>query len=107
MTGLVLVIILGALFLLCIVLGLMQLKEKGPLLNNAYLYSTKEQREQMDKKPYYRQSGIVFLMIAPIFAMSALDVFLQTDWILKVILFNAVIALIYSIRSSLRIANNE
>lgn len=41
MTELVLVIILGALFLLCIVLGLMQLKEKGPLLNNAYLYSTK------------------------------------------------------------------
>jgi len=44
-------------------LGIMQLLQKGPLLNNAWLYANEEQRRTMDKKPYYIQSGIVFVMI--------------------------------------------
>ena len=30
-------------------------KEKGFLLNNAYLFASKEEREEMDKKSHYRQ----------------------------------------------------
>ncbi len=43
--------------------GIMQLLQKGPLLNNAWLYANEEQRRTMDKKPYYIQSGIVLVMI--------------------------------------------
>lgn len=35
-----------------LITGIMHFKEKGVLLNNAYLYASKEQREKMNKKPY-------------------------------------------------------
>ena len=37
--------------------------EKGFLFNNAYIYASKQEREKMNKKPHYRQSAIVFLLI--------------------------------------------
>ena len=48
---------------IAVLLGIMQFLQKGPLLNNAWLYANEEQRRTMDKKPYYIQSGIVFVMI--------------------------------------------
>ena len=36
-----------------------QFHERGFLLNNAWLYASAEERNKMNKKPYYRQSGIV------------------------------------------------
>ena len=53
----------GLLTAACMVLGIRQLLEKGYLLNNAWIYASKEEREKMNKRPYYRQSGICFLMI--------------------------------------------
>ena len=32
--------------------------ERGFLLNNAYLYASKEERKTMNKKPYYKQSAM-------------------------------------------------
>ncbi|MBQ9195802.1 MAG: DUF3784 domain-containing protein [Clostridia bacterium] len=48
----------------CGVLGIRQLLEKGKLINNAWLYASPEERKRMNKKPYYRQSSVCFLMIA-------------------------------------------
>ena len=56
----------------CIVLGILQLLQKGPLINNAWLYADEEKRRTMNKAPYYRQSGIVFLMIGIQFCMLGL-----------------------------------
>ena len=44
-------------------ISIIQFRQKGFLLNNAYIYASKEQRKKMDKKPYYRQS--VFYMPLP------------------------------------------
>ena len=65
-------------------ISLLQFKEKGYLFNNAYIWASQEKRKQMDenekvKKPYYRQSGFVFLLIGFIFMANA--VYIATDWI--------------------------
>ena len=54
---------------------------KGFLLNNAYLYAPKQEREMMDKKPYYRQSAVVFLLIGCIFALNGFSILLRIDLI--------------------------
>ena len=48
------------------VLSIFSFMEKGFLLNNQYLNVSKEEREHMDKSPYYRQSAIctVFFSLA-------------------------------------------
>ena len=43
-------------------LSIMSFMEKGKLMNNAYIYASKEEREKMNKKPYYIQTGIVFIL---------------------------------------------
>ena len=52
-----------------LVLGTMQLLHKGKPINNAYLYADDVERRTTDWKPYYRQSGIVFLVIGLQFMM--------------------------------------
>ena len=49
------------------VLGIRHFREKGFLLNNAWLYASKEQRAEINKKPYYRQSAIVFCILSAVF----------------------------------------
>ena len=77
--------------------------EKGFLLNNAYIYAMKEDREKMNKKPYYRQSAIVFLLIALIFLLNGLSMLLKTDWIFYIAIAVMIITLIYAIVSSITI----
>ena len=60
---------------LCLLVSLRHFRQKGFLLNNAYIYASKEERERGDYSPHYRQSAIVFLMIALQFLMIALFAF--------------------------------
>ena len=53
--------------------------QKGFLLNNAYIYSSKNEREKMNKKPYYRQTAIVLLLIGLIFALNGTALLLRLD----------------------------
>lgn len=64
---LVMAIVVLLLSIVCAVISVLQFKEKGVLLNNAYIYASKQERENMDKTPHYRQSGIVFALISAIF----------------------------------------
>ena len=50
----------------CLLLGILQILQRGPLINNAWLYADEEQRRTMNKTPYYHQSGIVFSMIGAV-----------------------------------------
>lgn len=75
--------------------------EKGFLFNNAYIYASKQEREKMYKKPYYRQSAIVFLLIGLIFLLTPLSLLLEANWILYAVLMIAIIAIIYAITSSI------
>lgn len=56
-----------------LVLSTLQFMEKGVPLNNRYLYATPSERQRMDKKPCYRQSAIVFLLLGILFATLGLQ----------------------------------
>jgi len=100
-------IFLGIMSIACFVLSYLQFNEKGFLFNNAYIYASKQEREVMDKKPHYRQSGIVFLMIGIVFVINAVDMILKTGWLFYIVIVIAVIAIIYAIASSVIIEKNK
>ena len=107
MGNIICAVILAIVAIVCFVLGYCQLKEKGFLFNNAYIYSTKEERENMDKKPHYRQSGIVFLLISVIFLLNAIECIIKSGWIFYIVILLVVVALIYAIASSIMIEKNK
>ena len=77
--------------------------EKGFLLNNAYLYASKEERKTMNKKPYYKQSAIVFCILSAVFIVIGISVVLHNDqlFLLEIPLVAGVI--IYAIVSTVLI----
>ena len=80
-----------------------QFREKGILLNNAWLYASKEEREAMNKKPYYRQSGVVFVLIGVTFLLNAVMVVTKKEWVFYLVLGMLAVAVIYAIVSTIRI----
>ncbi len=89
------------------IISMCSFQEKGVLLNNAYLYASKEERDNMDKSPYYRQSAIVFLFCGIIFLLCMIDVLFCVRWIFYVVIILAVITLIYAIISSIIIEKKK
>ena len=100
-------IVLGIIAICCFVFSYMQFHEKGYLLNNAYIYASQQERETMDKKPHYRQSGIVFLLIGMIFLINAADLILQTDWMFYFVIVYMVLAVVYAVISSVVIEKRK
>ncbi len=84
-TELITVFILFLVAFTCFIIGGMQLMCRGPLLNSLY---PSEQEEKPDPKPYYRQSGIVFLTVGIIMSVNAAAVFLHRS---RLCLLNAVL----------------
>ena len=56
-------ILLIVLSLASIILGVSQLCEKGTPLNNSYIFASEKERAAMDKKPLYKQTGVVLLIV--------------------------------------------
>ena len=81
--------------------------EKGFLFNNAYIYASKQEREKMNKKPHYRQSAIVFLLLGLIFLLNTIAVLLKVNWIFYIVVVVVIITLIYAIVSSIIIDKNN
>ncbi len=98
----VVVIIVILLSIACAVISVFQFKEKGFLFNNAYIYASKRERETMDKKPYYRQSGIVFAFLSSIFLCIAAECVLETGWLWWVEGALCIAVLVYAIFSSIK-----
>lgn len=95
----------GILFLIAaiaFILSARSFAQKGFLFNNAYLYASEKERKEMDKKPYYRQSTIVFLLIGIIFVLNGLQVLLKMKWLFYAVLAVVAGALVYAIVSSVR-----
>ena len=106
------IIIASILFAVSVFLFFMSVRsfmEKGFLFNNAYIYASKQEREKMNKKPYYRQSAIVFLLFGIVFLLLALAVLLEAYWIsfVGVAVAVVIITLIYAIVSSITIEKNN
>ena len=86
-------IVFGIIAVISFVIGILQLCEKGSLINSAY--TSKEK----NKKPYYKQSGIVFLLIGLMFLFNAINILIKTTW-----LFYAVISIIIIIMAFVAIS---
>lgn len=90
------------------VISFFHFKEKGPLLNNAYLFASEQERKTMDKKLYYRQSGIVFGLLGVIFLLITLEVLLKTGWLYYVVWAVTFAAVVYAVVSSIiDVKNNK
>ena len=81
--------------------------EKGFLFNNAYLYASKQEREAMDKRPHYRQSAVVFLLICLVFVLYGFEVVLQINWLSYIAITVILITIIYAILSSVLIEKRK
>lgn len=81
--------------------------EKGFLFNNAYIYASKEEREKMDKKPHYRQSAIVFLLLGVSFLLLGIMTLTDAFWLLYVVLGIAALTIIYAFVSGVRMENKK
>ena len=79
--------------------------ERGVLLNNAYIYATKEERKTMNKKPYYRQTAVVFCILSVVFVIIGLSVLFRNGNIALLVIPLAVAAIIYAVVST--VLNNK
>ena len=77
LTELIIAIMSFAIAGILILLSIRSFLERGSLLNNAYIYATEKERKTMDKKPYYRQSAIVFSLLGAVFIVIGVSVILQ------------------------------
>ena len=100
---LVLAIIVLALAGIFAIVSARQFAEKGFLFNNAYIWSSKEEREKIDKPSYYRQSAIVFCLLSAVFFVMGISVVLQNHKIQLLEIPLIISVLIYAIVSSVRI----
>ena len=89
------------------IISIRSFREKGFLFNNAYLYASKQERDNMDKKPYYRQSAIVFLFIGIIFLLNTFDVLFSTGCFFYAVMVIAIITVIYAVASSIVIEKKK
>ena len=61
----------------------------------------------MDKKPYYRQSGVVFLLLGILFLLNGLAVLLEAFWITYLVLGLCALTAVYAITSSVAIEKRK
>ena len=102
-TELVVSIIVFVIAGVLLLLGILHFTEHGFLLNNACLYASKEERERMDKKPYYRQSAIVFCLLSAVFIVIGLSIVLH-NYMLELLEIPLLVGtLIYAVVSTGRI----
>lgn len=102
-----LVLAVGAFFI-----SFRQLQEKGYLFNNAYIWASREERRRMDEKkesksPYYRQSGIVFLLLGILFLMLTIHIAAGWTWAYAVYWIFVIITVVYAILSSIQIQRHK
>lgn len=105
---LILTIILFVIAFAMFLLSYLQFKEKMVLINNAWLYASKKERETMNKTPHYKQSGVVFMLIGLNFLIDAIGCIMHNkNMMLYTVLIISVIAIIYAIVSSIRIEKKK
>ena len=100
---LVLAIVLFIFSLILLVWGILSLFNKGFLFNNAYIYANKKEREQMNKKPYYIQTGIVFILLSIASCLEGFNALLRYDVFFVLFIIIIVVTLVFAIVSTIYI----
>ena len=97
----IMVAFLSLISLSFIIGGYFQFKEKGILFNNAYLYASAEERKNMNKKPHYRQSAVVFIVLGLVFLLVAIESIIHSGWMFNVVYGLILLVIIYAIASTI------
>ena len=98
-TSIIMFVVAGMLLLF----GIRSFLERGFLLNNAYLYASKRERKVMNKKPYYKQSAVVFCILSAVFIVIGLSLIFHNDKILLLEIALIIGVIIYAIVSTVQI----
>ena len=61
--------ILTVLMAISYLLSMLGFLEIGIIIDDHYIFASREAKKKMDKKPYYRQSGVVFACLGTMFLM--------------------------------------
>lgn len=93
--------------LLLFIVSIRSFLEKGFLFNNAYLYATKKERETMNKKPYYRQTAVLFFLMGITFLLIGFAILYNAGWITYIAEAVVLIIVIYAIASSIAIEKGK
>ena len=107
MEDIIVAIILLAVSLLLFVVSIRSFQEKGFLFNNAYLYASKQERETMNKKPYYRQTAVIFFMMGMIFFLLGIAILINTFWITYLAAAVILVIPVYAIASGIAIERGK
>ena len=81
--------------------------EKGYLFNNAYIYASKKERETMNKKPYYRQTAVIFFLMGMIFLLLGIAILLNAFWFTYITGLVILVMLVYAVVSSIAIEKEK
>lgn len=92
---------------LLLIFGIRSFFERGFLLNNAYLYASKEERKIMNKTPYYKQSAVVFCILSAVFFVIGLSLVTRNDMIFLIEIPLIIGVIIYAIVSTVQINKRE
>lgn len=84
------------------ILSIRHFAQKGFLINNAFIWATEEERKKMDKRPYYRQSAVVFCLLSAVFVVIGFSVVFHNGKIQLIEIPFLTGALVYAIVSSVR-----
>lgn len=87
--------------------GVRQLRCKGRCLNNAYIFASKEERNQTDFTPYYKQSGKVLLMLSALFLLNCVRIVFKIKFLFWVSIALIAGILAYAVVSSVMIEKNK
>ena len=90
-----------------LVISVFSFREKGFLLNNAYLYAFPEERERMDKKPYYRQTAWVFLCLSVSLLLLSTALLTGWEWMYPWTGVCMAVAVVYAVLSAVRIEKSK
>lgn len=96
-------IVWGVFAVICLIISILSFMKKGFLFNNAYIWASKSERENMDKKPYYRQSAIAFALCFAVFLCMAIESVLLTGWLWIAVGAICIAIFVYTIASSKKI----
>ena len=86
--------------IVCLTVGIMQLNERGIPLNKAYLYASNEKKQSMNKLPYFKQSGILFILMSVIFSLLAASVLFGMELLSSIALGLFAVVVIFAVVST-------
>lgn len=107
MEDIIVAILLFVVSLLLMIVSIRSFLEKGYLFNNAYIYASKKERETMNKKPYYRQTAVIFFMMGMIFLLLGFAILLKAFWITYIAEAVILAILVYAVASGIVIERRK